>query len=96
MTYEKLGQQIGKLVDKKNTEYSNSFKKVSDILKILYPAGIKVDQMQDATLLVRILDKVVRISNGNQGDENAFNDLAGYGLIGSNNNQSGLFKKGVN
>lgn len=81
--YEKIGQEIGKLVDKKNTEYGSAFTKVDQIMVILYPNGMTVNQMKNASLLIRILDKVVRISNGNQGDENAFNDLVGYGILGS-------------
>lgn len=84
MSYEKIGTEIGKLVDRKNSEYGSAFEKVDQILTILYPQGISVNQLKNASILVRILDKVVRISNGNKGDENAFNDLAGYGILASN------------
>lgn len=93
MSYEKIGSEIGKLVEKKNKEYGSSFEKVDKIMAILYPNGVQVDQFQNASLLIRILDKVVRIANGNQGDENAFNDLAGYGILGSAEpKKRGLFK----
>lgn len=95
MKFEKVGQDIGKLVDKKNAEYGSSFEKVDQIMAILYPNGISVPQLKNASILVRILDKVVRVANGNQGDENAFNDLAGYGiLMSAEPTKKGIFSKG--
>lgn len=95
MKFEKVGQDIGKLVDKKNSQYGSAFEKVDQIMAILYPNGISVPQLKNASILVRILDKVVRVANGNQGEENAFNDLAGYGiLMSAEPKKNGIFNKG--
>lgn len=81
--YEKKGREIGALVDQKQKEYGDSWGKAAAILRALYPDGIKPDQYHDVLGVARVIDKLSRISNGNQGEENAWADLAGYGLLGS-------------
>lgn len=81
MTYEEIGRQIGELVDTKNKQYGDAFNKTGEFLKILYPNGIEVEDYASVLALVRVFDKMMRIANGNQGDENAWNDLAGYGIL---------------
>jgi len=83
MKYEKLGRQIGKLVDRKNYQYGDSFNKISGILKILYPNGIKPGQYKDMAGVVRTIDKLFRIATNNPDIENPWEDIAGYGLLGS-------------
>lgn len=83
MTYENIGSHIGKLVQVKNEQYGDAFHKSGDFLKILYPNGIKPDQYEDMLGLVRLFDKQMRIAHGNQGNENAWNDIAGYGILKS-------------
>ena len=86
MKYEELGRQIGKLVDKKNQQYGNSFAKSDKILKVLYPNGIKPDQYKDMMGVIRIIDKLFRIATNSSGDiENPWEDIAGYGILGSKN-----------
>ena len=80
-TFESLGQRIGALVDTKNRQYGDSTNKTGQILAILYPDGVAPEQYHDMMLITRILDKLNRIANGNQGEENAFQDLVGYGLL---------------
>ena len=75
--------ELGSLLEEKNRSYGSAFSKSSEILKILYPAGIQPDQYTDLLLTTRILDKLFRIAN----DKSAFNeepwkDIAGYGLLG--------------
>lgn len=81
MGYEETGKQIGALVDTKNKQYGDAFSKTGDFLKILYPDGIKVEDYNNVLSLARMFDKMMRIANGNQGNENAWNDLAGYGIL---------------
>jgi hypothetical protein len=52
-------------------------------MRILYPDGISAEQMDDALAVVRILDKLFRIANGNQGGESAWTDIAGYAILGA-------------
>ena len=80
--YERRGQQIGALVDEKNLQYGDSTNKTGQILAILYPDGVAPEQYRDMMLITRILDKLNRIANGNQGEEDAWGDIAGYGLLG--------------
>ena len=82
--YEDKGAELGKLVDEKQAAYGDSFGKSGEIIKILYPDGIKPEQYQDALAIVRIIDKLFRIANDKgYGGENPFLDIAGYGLLGS-------------
>lgn len=79
--YEKAALEIGKLVALKQIQYGDSFTFSSEILKILYPNGISSLQMNDMLTVTRIIDKLFRIANGDQGDESAWNDICGYSLL---------------
>lgn len=81
--YEEKGREIGALVDRKQREYGDSRGKSAAILRALYPDGIRPDQYHDVLGVARVIDKLSRIANGNQGEENAWADLAGYGLLGT-------------
>jgi len=79
--YEQVGAAIGRIVDKKNTAYGDSFHKSGDILRIYYPRGIRPDQYDDMLAMVRIIDKQFRIAtNKNAFGENPWEDLTGYGV----------------
>ena len=80
---KEISLELGSLLEEKNRSYGSAFSKSSEILKILYPAGVQPDQYTDLLLTTRILDKLFRIAN----DKSAFNeepwkDIAGYGLLG--------------
>lgn len=82
--YEKLGQEIGKLVDEKNVAYGDSFNLCGEFLKLLYPDGIQPEQYKDALALVRIFDKQKRIATkGGPFEESPYRDIAGYGMLGA-------------
>ena len=81
--YPQVGKKIGELVKAKNEMYGDAFHKSGDFLKILYPNGIQPHQYKDMLGIVRVFDKQMRIANGNQGNENAWNDIAGYGILKS-------------
>jgi hypothetical protein len=81
--YEVMGQTIGRLVDRKQKEYGDSWGKAADILRVLYPDGVKPEDYHYLLGIVRVIDKLARIANGNQGEENAWADIAGYGILGS-------------
>lgn len=87
MKYGEIGQRIGEVVDVKNEAYGNAFHQSGEFLKILYPDGIKPEQYIDMLAVVRIFDKLMRIANGNQGDENAYMDIAGYGILMSKDDE---------
>ena len=88
MKFQKIGTEIGKLVDSKNNAYGDSFKKSEQILKVLYPKGVKPDQYQDMLAVTRILDKLFRIATRKEAfDESPFKDIAWYGLLGALNDE---------
>ena len=82
--YEAIGQEIGRLVDAKQTAYGDSFGKAGAVMRILYPDGISVAQLDDALCVVRILDKLFRVATSKDAlGESPYKDIAGYGLLGA-------------
>jgi hypothetical protein len=80
--YEEIGAEIGRLVDIKQKAYGKSFNKSGQILKILYPHGIKMEQYDDLLAAARVLDKLFRIATDKHAlGENPWQDIAGYGLL---------------
>jgi len=81
--YEQIGTRIGKLVDKKNKAYGDSFNKSGAVLTTLYPDGIKPEQYTDILCIIRILDKLFRIASQKEAfGESPYGDIAGYGILG--------------
>ena len=82
-TYTDLGTTIGRLVEEKDQTYGSSFQRSQEILKILYPAGVRPDQYCDMLGMIRVIDKLFRIANRKGAfGENPWQDIAGYGLLG--------------
>jgi hypothetical protein len=79
--YEELAAKLGRLVDSKQQQYGDSFHTFHHLLAFLYPDGVKVEDYPNMLAIVRVLDKLCRISRGDQGDESAWNDIAGYGIL---------------
>lgn len=85
MTSSKLSTisfRLGEILDLKNQAYGDSAGKTGEILRILYPEGIRHYQYNSVLLVVRILDKLSRISTGILTDEDPWMDIAGYGVLG--------------
>tara|TARA_R110002012_G_scaffold228471_1_gene400850 strand:- start:121 stop:396 length:276 start_codon:yes stop_codon:yes gene_type:complete len=88
MRFEKIGTEIGKLVDLKNRAYGSSFEKSEQILKVLYPNGVEPSQYRDMLAITRIVDKLFRIASQKEAfDESPFKDIAGYGILGVANDE---------
>jgi hypothetical protein len=86
--YENIGQEIGKLVDEKNSAYGSSFAECHKILSVLYPQGIKVEQFTDALAIIRVIDKLFRIANKKDAfGESPWKDIAGYAILGIHNDE---------
>ncbi|SEM32831.1 hypothetical protein SAMN04489760_110108 [Syntrophus gentianae] len=80
--YEEIGTRVGKLVDKKQKAYGRSFDRSGEIIKILYPNGIRPEQYEDLLAMTRVIDKLFRIANQKEAfGENPWQDVAGYGLL---------------
>lgn len=80
--YIALAAQVGALVTTKQQQYGDSFGAAPQILRLLYPNGIRPDQYQTLLCIVRILDKVKRLATGHPSDtEDPWLDIAGYSLL---------------
>ena len=82
--YHRVAERIANIVEQKDKAYGKSVANSARILKVLYPNGIKPEQYKDVMLIVRILDKMSRIANKKKAfDENPYEDIAGYGIVGA-------------
>lgn len=82
-TFQQLSEEIGKLLEEKDAAYGSAFDAAGDFLKLLYPEGVKPEQLNDALCLVRIFDKMKRIAtNKDAFGESPYRDIAGYALLG--------------
>lgn len=80
--YQEKAKEVALLVEKKQEAYGDSFGKSGEVLKILYPNGIKVEQYQDMLTVVRILDKMFRIATDKDAfGESPYKDILGYSLL---------------
>lgn len=81
--FERIASEIGKLVTEKNLAYGDSFARSGEILKVLYPAGIRPEQYVDALGVIRVIDKLFRIATDKHAlGESPWRDVAGYGVLG--------------
>lgn len=89
--YPGIGKEIGELVASKQQQYGDSFGKSGKILRILYPNGIPLTALEDALVIVRVIDKLFRIAtaagNFDAGNENPWQDLAGYAILAVKRNE---------
>lgn len=84
--FMQLATDLGKLLAEKNLAYGDAFSKTTQILTLLYPNGIKVQQFKDVHVLVRMLDKMSRIAQDNDPmGESPYKDLAGYAILAQAN-----------
>jgi hypothetical protein len=81
-SYEELAAGIGRLVEEKQKAYGDSFGRSGEILKILYPDGVRPDEYGNVLAVTRIVDKLFRIANQPDAfQESPGRDIAGYGLL---------------
>lgn len=81
--FERIGQEIGRLVAEKNRAYGDSFNKCAEFLKLLYPRGLLTCDYADMLAVVRVFDKLMRIATDKDAlGENPWRDVAGYGVLG--------------
>lgn len=82
--WERIGGQIGALVAEKNKAYGSSFDNAGHVMRLLYPNGISLEQMDDALAVVRVIDKLFRIATARDAfGESPWRDIAGYSLLGA-------------
>lgn len=81
--FEKIGTDIGKLLNRKNKDYGNAFVDVQQFMLLMFPNGIPIEKYIHALAITRIFDKMKRIVNvKNEEDiENPYEDIAGYAIL---------------
>ncbi len=80
--YDKPAYEIAGLLAEKQEAYGDSFGQSAGVLRILYPQGIPIENLQDALTIVRIVDKLFRIANRKDAfGESPYRDIAGYALL---------------
>ncbi len=89
--YEKIGTEIGSLVQEKNEAYGDSFGQACKILEVLYPEGIKPSQYRDALAITRVIDKLFRLANKKDAfGESPWRDICGYAILGVANDECSI------
>lgn len=88
--YEALGEQIGILLNEKQSVYGNAFGNMSQIFNIIYPNGIQPHQYDNVLTIVRMMDKIFRIANlpetgKDSMGEDPWKDIAGYAMLALQN-----------
>lgn len=89
MSYVDIAKSIGELTTEKNEAYGDSFGQACDVLKVLYPDGVKPNQYKDMLAVVRVIDKLFRIANKKEAfGESPWRDICGYALLGIANDEA--------
>lgn len=82
MSYRKVAEEIGELVELKNEKYGDSFRKSGGVLQVLYPDGVLPEQYDDMLAVVRVIDKMFRIATERDAlGESPWEDICGYALL---------------
>ena len=86
-----VASSMSSLVIEKRRAYGDSFTKSGEILSILYPDGVPPEAFSDMLAIVRILDKLVRISTSagfaDVMNESPWKDICGYAMLGIANDE---------
>ncbi len=91
MTFEEIGTLLGKIVEEKNKAYGNSFEYSCEILKVLFPNGVKVEQYGDFLAITRVIDKLFRIATDKDAfGENPWMDIGGYSILSIKNRENNV------
>lgn len=89
VTYVSTAVYLGHLVARKQQAYGDSVGKAPEILRSMYPNGIRPEQYRDLMMITRVLDKLFRIANQKHAfGEDPWKDIFGYALLSVVNDQS--------
>lgn len=85
-----IAERTASLVKEKNAAYGSSFEDSVTIMRLLYPKGISVEQLEDSLAIVRVLDKLKRIATKKDAfNENPWQDILGYALLSLERSERG-------
>jgi hypothetical protein len=80
--YRDLASSVASLVETKQRAYGDAFGKSGDVLRILYPDGVRPEQYEDLLTITRVIDKLFRIATDRDAlGESPWQDIIGYGLL---------------
>ena len=80
--FKKITDDLAAILSIKDEAYGNAFDKTTQILSLLYPNGIRVEQYKDLHVIIRMLDKISRIARDNDPlGESPYMDIAGYSIL---------------
>ena len=83
-----IANEIGELVQEKNKAYGDSFARSQEIVKILYPDGVRSAQYTDMLAITRVIDKLFRIATKKDAfGESPWRDICGYAILGIANDE---------
>lgn len=83
-TFRAIASKVGETCAAKNAAYGDSFARSGEVLRIMFPEGIRPDQFDDALGVVRVVDKLFRIATDRDAlGEDPWIDVAGYGVLGA-------------
>ena len=86
-----IANEIGELVQEKNKAYGDSFAKSQQIIKILYPDGVRSAQYMDMLAITRVIDKLFRIATKKDAfGESPWRDICGYAILGIANDEADI------
>ena len=86
-----IANEIGELVQEKNKAYGDSFAKSQQIVKILYPDGVRSAQYMDMLAITRVIDKLFRIATKKDAfGESPWRDICGYAILGIANDEADI------
>ena len=78
---QEIAASISKQVEEKAAAYGD-WNTPGKMLRLLYPNGVPVDQIDDMLTIVRILDKLRRIATKKDAfGESPYRDINGYSLL---------------
>lgn len=84
--YHKIAKEIADLVEEKNKAYGNAAGECHLFLELLYPVCVPVEEYKNMLFLVRLWDKIKRISTDKDVfGEDPCKDIMGYCLQKLNN-----------
>jgi len=80
--FHTIAKSVANVCQEKNKAYGDSFKKAGAVMRILYPDGVSIIQLDDALVVVRVIDKLFRIATSRDSfGESPWRDICGYSLL---------------
>ena len=81
-SFRAVAEEVAAEVEEKDRRYGRAVLRGVEVLKILYPEGVRPDQYADAFLTLRLFEKRSRIASAQDDDlEDARRDSLGYCLV---------------